>query len=227
MRKHYLTRREELRKLELKAEALRSAIETKMADLRTRAEVEEELERYRQEVASLEEFGLALVTARDVIQEAMVAAHRDFAPSVGRFLSEGLSLVTAGRYQHAALDPSTLGVTVQVPENGRLRDSQVLSRGTRAAIYLLLRVGLAQHMSSVAEPIPLILDDPLVDLDDVRLDNVLELVLSLSQQVQVLVFTKDNDIAAWFTNRCGGDKQHRLHRVRLQTCLTDGIEGMG
>ena len=203
--------REELRELELKAEALRSAIETKMADLRPRAELEEELERCRQEAATLEEFGRALVVARDVIQEAMVAAHRDFAPSVGRFLGEGLSLVTAGRYQHAALDPSTLGVTVEVPESGQLRHSELLSRGTRGAIYLLLRVGLAQHMSSVAEPIPLILDDPLVDLDDVRLDNFLELLLSLSEQVQVLVFTKDNDIAAWFANRCGGDEKHRLH----------------
>lgn len=202
--------REELRELELKAEALRSAIETKMADLRPRAELEEELERYQQEAASLEEFGRALVMAREVIQEAMVAAHRDFGPSVGRFLSEGLFLVTAGRYQHATLDPSTFAVTVEVPETGHLQDSRVLSRGTRAAIYLLLRVGLAQHMSSVAEPIPLILDDPLVDLDDVRLDNLLELVLSMTEQVQVLIFSKDNSVAAWFSQHCAGDDRHRI-----------------
>src|SRR5437773_6854227 len=42
----------------------------------------------------------------------------------------------------------------------RLVDVDVLSQGTQAAAYLLLRVGLAQHMSSMSEPVPLLLDDP-------------------------------------------------------------------
>jgi len=122
-----------------------------------------------------------------------------------------LSLVTAGRYQDALLDPSTLGITVQIPETGALADSEVLSRGTRAAVYVLLRVGLAQHMSSIAEPIPLIMDDPLVDLDDVRLDSFLDLIYSLTEQVQVLLFTKDRDIADWFSKRCGRNDRHQLY----------------
>lgn len=82
-------------------------------------------------------------------------------------------------------------LTTEVPETRRLEDVELLSQGTRAAAYLLLRVGLAQHMNSMGEPVPLILDDPLVDLDDVRVENFLDLLLELSSEVQILLFSKD------------------------------------
>jgi len=137
-------------------------------------------------------------------------AQRDFAPSVGRFLSGGLARVTANRYQRVLLDPSTLRLTTEVPETHRLEDVELLSRGTRAAAYLLLRVGLAQHMSSMGEPVPLILDDPLVDLDDVRVENFLDLLLELSHEVQILLFSKGEGTKAWFGRRCGGSPSSKI-----------------
>src|SRR5262249_23023713 len=135
----------QLRDLELRIESLSTRSGTRLGVLRSRAEVEEEVQQHANEVAALEAFGRALSIAREAIEEAMTEAHRDFAPSVGRFLSDGLSRVTGGRYQKAMLDPATFRVTTEVPETGRLVDVDVLSQGTQAAAYLLLRVGLAQH----------------------------------------------------------------------------------
>jgi len=195
---------EELHQREVRITALQTTIDTQLARLRPRAEVEEELERYRRHACLLQRFGEELTVAIEVIGQAMTQAHRDFAPSVGRFLSEGLARVTGSRYQRVLLDPSTLRLTTEVPETHRLEDVELLSRGTRAAAYLLLRVGLAQHMSSMGEPVPLILDDPLVDLDDVRVESFLDLLLDLTAEVQILLFSKDAATKAWFERRRGG-----------------------
>lgn len=200
----------ELQQLELQIEALRTRIDTRSSGLRPRAEVEEEIQQRLNEVADLERFGSALVIARELIEQAMTEAHRDFAPSVGRFLSDGLAQVTGGRYQRAMLDPATFRVTTEVPETGRLEDVDLLSQGTQAAAYLLLRVGLAQHMSSMSEPVPLLLDDPLVDLDDVRIENFLDRILELSREIQILLFTKDENTRAWFSHRCASDTSCKM-----------------
>ena len=107
------------------------------------------------------------------------------------------------------MDSSTLRLTTEVPETRRLEDVELLSRGTRAAAYLLLRVGLAQHMSTMSEPVPLILDDPLVDLDDVREDNFLDLLLDLTSEVQILLFSKSERTKTWF-ERCCDDTRIRM-----------------
>jgi DNA repair exonuclease SbcCD ATPase subunit len=198
-----------LRDSELLASGLRSKINTRLSGLRGRAEVEEDLGRYERELAMLERFGEELKVATEGIELAMTEAHRDFAPSVGRFLGEGLARVTQDRYGRVLIDPSTLRLTTEVPETRRLEDVERLSRGTRAAAYLLLRVGLAQHMSSLAEPVPLILDDPLVDLDDVREENFLDLLLDLTSEVQVLLFSKNDRVREWFERRCARTSRHR------------------
>jgi len=108
------------------------------------------------------------------------------------------------------LDPATLRLTAEAPETRRLEDIERLSRGTRATAYLLLRIGLAQHMSNISEPIPLILDDPLVDLDDIRVEHFLDLLLQLALDVQILLFTKDEPIREWFERHCEGGVRHSL-----------------
>jgi uncharacterized protein YhaN len=92
-----------------------------------------------------------------------------------------------------------------------------LSQGTRAAAYLLLRAGLAQHMSLVSERVPLILDDPLVDLDDIRLERFLELLVGLPNAPQILLFTKDEATRVWFERNCAGSPMHRMTLLQRQS----------
>ena len=196
--------------VELRIKELTTRIDTELGKLRPRAEVEEEIELARRTVESLETFRVELEIAMSEINEAAEEAHRDFAPHVGRFLSDHMGQVTAGRYRAVHLDPTTLELRVEVPETRRLEEIGNLSRGTRAAAYLLLRIGLAQHMSSIHEPVPLILDDPLVDLDDTRRERFLDLLLQLAAEIQILLFTKDEAIRTWFERHSEGGAPHRL-----------------
>ena len=208
--------------LEIRVAQLKTAIDSAQRGLRPRAEVEEEIERHRREVESLERFGKALTVAIETVEKAMNEAHRDFAPRVSRLLSAGLERVTDGRYVKALLDPAEFRVTTEVPETGRWEHVDKLSRGTRAAAYLLLRVGLAQHMSSMLEPVPLILDDPLVDLDDVRLATFLDLLLSLAEETQILLFTKDEATRVWFEANCRGNDVCRLTEMSARRLAAAG-----
>jgi len=95
-------------------------------------------------------------------------------------------------------------------------DVDVLSQGTQAAAYMLLRVGLAQHMSALSEPVPLLLDDPLVDLDDVRIENFLDLLLKMAieRDLQILLFTKDEATRRWFERSCAGNPSCRITELQ-------------
>ena len=200
----------DLHDAELRIEGLTTRIDTELEKLRPRADVEEEIERTRREVGMLERFRDELQIAMEVISEAADEAHRDFAPHVGRFLSRHIAQVTGGRYRDMHLDPTTLELRVEAPETRRLENIEKLSRGTRAAAYLLLRIGLAQHMSSMHEPVPLILDDPLVDLDATRKEHFLDLLLQLASDVQIILFTKDETIKTWFTPHSKEGAPHSL-----------------
>lgn len=196
--------------LELQVERLREEVRLTMSQHRSRAEVEEDTGHWEARVEELERAREALRTAAQTIDEAMVAVYRDFAPAVNTFLSEGIERVTDGRYSRAHVDPATLSISLLVPETGQVITDPPVSHGTRTLAYILMRIGLAQHMSSVGEPVPLVLDDPFVDVDEERLPKILDYLVELSDRIQVLIFTKDRAVLDWFDGRLLGDG-HRVH----------------
>lgn len=197
---------------DLEAERLETEVRVALEGFRARAEIEEEAAHWAREVARLEKARAALHLARSTIEEAMKAVYRDFAPAVNTFLSEGIEAATDGRYRRAHVDPSTLRISLLVPETGLVAQDPPVSHGTRTLLYVLMRIGLAQHMSAIGEPVPLVLDDPFVDVDSRRLRRMLDFLLQLSVRMQVLLFTKDREIAAWFAESAPAGL-HRLHTV--------------
>jgi len=179
---------------------------------RPRAEIEEDVAHWTREVARLERARAALLMAKEAIDQAMHDVYRDFAPAVNAFLSEGLEAATDGRYQRAHVDPSTLRVSLLVPETGQVMTDPPVSHGTRTLLYVLMRIGLAQHMSAIGEAVPLVLDDPFVDLDSRRLRRIMEFLLDLSPRMQILLFTKDRETLEWFQERAVG-LNHRIHSL--------------
>jgi DNA repair exonuclease SbcCD ATPase subunit len=212
----------ESRALEVRVARLEEEVRSSLKDHRARAEIEEDAERWRREVTRLEAARAAAQVARDAISEAMVAVYRDFAPAVNAFLSEGFDYITEGRYQRAHVDPATLRVSLLLPETGRVITDPPVSRGTLTAAYILMRMGLAHHMSAIGEPVPLVLDDPFVDLDGHRLERMLEFVMGISAGTQVLLFTKDTQIADWFKTM-DADGRHALHLLSPAALVTSAL----
>jgi uncharacterized protein YhaN len=97
-----------------------------------------------------------------------------------------------------------------VPEREEPVAAEQLSTGTRELIYLLLRIGVARLMSRTHETLPLLLDDPLVQLDRRRQEQFLGLLAELAKETQVFLFTKDDDLLQWFRRELGDSGTHHL-----------------
>ena len=204
--------RDELQEAQLEERSLEQKVNLVLEQHRPVSELEEEAHRWQREVERLEKARAAVALARSQIEEAMVQVYRDFAPAVNTFLSEGIESVTEGRYTRAHVDPASLRVSLLVPETGQVITDPPVSHGTRTMVYVLMRVGLAQHMSAIGEPVPLVLDDPFVDLDSRRLPLMMDYLLRLSERMQVLFFTKDASIVRWFEEHASGP-EHRVHEL--------------
>ena len=68
-------------------------------------------------------------------------------------------------------------------------DIEGLSEGTRDQLYLSLRLASLLRYADLAEPMPLVLDDVLIQFDDERSRAALEVIAELSTRMQVLFFT--------------------------------------
>lgn len=68
-------------------------------------------------------------------------------------------------------------------------DVEGLSVGTRDQLYLSLRLASLFRYADLAEPMPLVLDDVLVQFDDERSRAALQIIAELSTRMQVIFFT--------------------------------------
>jgi uncharacterized protein YhaN len=187
---------------------------------RNGAEIEEDLARCQKEVEGFELYRASLELAKEEIEAAAKETHRDFAPQLAEAVGDRIARVTDGYYSTTYVDPSTLSVTIKEPEINRLLSAESLSFGTEEQIYLLLRVELARLMSNLHERIPLLLDAPFTYSDPLRLRRVLNVLLDLSKENQILLFTEDIDIVRWFRSFLAKDLLHRLFVVYLNGLIT-------
>ena len=91
--------------------------------------------------------------------------------------------------------------------NGELLHTLELSSGTRDQLYLALRLaGVRHHLERVDEPLPLILDDLLVNFDDERSAATLEVLAQFGAQTQVLMFTHEQGLADLAMDTLGSER---------------------
>ena len=93
---------------------------------------------------------------------------------------------------------------------GHWRDAGVLSHGTTEQVYLLLRIGLVEFIATTGEAAPLILDDVTVQCDSTRTVAVLDMLLELSQERQIVVFSQEQEVLDWARERLAGERNKLL-----------------
>ncbi len=186
------------------------------ADLPSLAELEEEQAAADREVEILRRSGRILDTAQQHLKEAQDEVHRMLAPDLRQGLEERLSRVTAGHYSRARVDPEQ-GLEVQLEvEDGDYRSASELSYGTIDQVYLLLRIALAEALGNKKESAPLFLDDATVHCDTDRTIRFLSLLLTLSEERQIVVFSQEEEVRHWAEGRLVGDARHRLIELDRQ-----------
>jgi uncharacterized protein YhaN len=139
-------------------------------------------------VAHVREY-LPLRLASIALQEA-TRRYRDehHAPLLTR-ASTLFQQITDGRYSEIRLAENDL-YAVRADATAESVLQRYMSEGTRDQVYLALRLAALEHSHNQgAEPLPLILDDGLVQFDDDRTAAMLRVLADVSAGMQVIVFT--------------------------------------
>ncbi len=118
-------------------------------------------------------------------REAYEAAHR---PAVLEAAERYFEEWTAGRYRRIL---APLGRQVEEVEHrdGTRVPLANLSTGTAQQLYLALRFGLVEHFAETAEPLPIVMDDILVNFDEERAALAARSIEQLAERQQVIYFT--------------------------------------
>lgn len=166
-----------------------------LAQAGSAAEAKAELERLEARRLELAREHAVYMLAGELLERAMERYRLRAQPSLLRRAGEYLAEATAGSYSWLGSDLFAPGGKDE-PDLAARRDShaperqaRVLSRGTRDQLYLCLRLALADEITEGGEPLPLILDDPLVNFDDARLSGALDMLLRVAGRRQVLLLT--------------------------------------
>lgn len=147
-------------------------------------------------VTQVETLASCLNAATAELENAKERANASIAPALADRMRPWLPRVTNGRYRDVTVDPADL--KMQVTETtGQVRQADRLSLGTTEQIYLLLRLSLSQVLSGGAETAPLIFDDVTTQSDNARTVAVMELLLELSTEHQVILFTQEDEVVEW------------------------------
>jgi len=129
-----------------------------------------------------------LTLARHLLERARSKYEAERQPDVLKHAQAFLRTVTDGRYTTLISPLGTHNVTI-VGKDGGHKSPEQLSRGTQEQLYLALRFGLIRQFGENAEPLPVVVDDILVNFDPERERRAAKALADLAKTNQVLVFT--------------------------------------
>lgn len=175
----------------------------RVSSLRARVETlshDDELARLQQQAATLEESMQRMAyewsrraLARGILEAAKNTFERERQPEVIRLASEIFARITGRRWKaiNASLEDKTLSI---LPAQGEALAPENLSRGAREQAYLALRLAYIKNHAAHATPLPVIMDDVLVNFDPQRAERTARAFVDLTTEGngkghQILYFT--------------------------------------
>ncbi len=123
-----------------------------------------------------------------MLEQAKTNYEKERQPSVIKSAQKIFSRITNEKYQRIfkPLDSDD----ILVDENSGVRKNiYQMSRGSREQLYLAMRLGLIEEYETRSEPLPIIMDDVLVNFDDSRGKKVLEILSAFAEKRQVIILT--------------------------------------
>lgn len=178
------------------AHALHIAFTERSAGLRSLNEIEEERAEIVHRIQDLEFESRAVAFAAEVIEREARERHARIAPRLAQVAGEYLREITGGAYEELLISRD-LTVSIRIPQTSQLNNEpeRRLSKGTVDQIYLALRLAMIQNLNDYGESVPMLLDDPFANYDDVRLERAMRLLMRVAQRSQILLFTCREDVA--------------------------------
>ncbi len=165
-----------------------AALQAGLADLQ---QIEEQGEELKKRECALVRRRDALVAAYELLSESVEEFRQTYLERFSSDIASHFAAATCGRYGAVRLDEN-FSITLQTRE-GHWQDIASFSRGTVDALYFAVRLALTRHLSR-GRNLPLLLDDPLVNLDAVRLGETLTTLEVISNDHQVLLFAHNEGL---------------------------------
>ena len=126
--------------------------------------------------------------AKGLLEQAREKFELERKPGVVRHAQGFFDQITGGRYQQMSAPLGEQRITV-TDSDGTIKEPSELSRGTREQLFLAMRFGLIKELGERTEPMPVIVDEVLVNFDPERARRAAGAFVELSRTNQVLVFT--------------------------------------
>jgi uncharacterized protein YhaN len=134
-----------------------------------------------------------MTVARDMLVATRDQFQRERQPALLLAASKYFHALTRGRYDRVEAvvgeDRFQVVSSGAAGSDGERKPVSGLSRGTAEQLYLSMRFALIEEYARNAEPLPVVMDDVLVNFDPDRARAACSTVLELSSQFQVLFMT--------------------------------------
>lgn len=123
-----------------------------------------------------------------LLESAKKQYEKNRQPGVLKSAEAVFSEITGGKYPRIVKPLDEDEVFVQ-NERGVQKKVSETSRGTREQLYLSMRLGLIEEYETRSEPLPIVMDDVLVNFDDSRKAKVIATLAHFSRDRQIIVLT--------------------------------------
>ncbi|MBT4142517.1 MAG: AAA family ATPase [Chloroflexi bacterium] len=140
-----------------------------------------------------------LMIARDVFERTREEFQRERQPALMQSASKYLNDLTLGRYISVRAVIGEKDQDLEVVEGeGHTKRANELSRGTAEQLFLAMRFALIEEYAKNAEPMPVVLDDILVNFDPERAKAACKVIMDLSERFQIIFLTCHPETEAMF-----------------------------
>ncbi|GAC1357749.1 MAG: hypothetical protein NVSMB47_10820 [Polyangiales bacterium] len=151
------------------------------------AELEAEAASVRAALRSDVERWNVLTLAEEILRASIRRFELDHQPELLASASRLIADMTGGRWTRVVRRIG--GALLLERAGGEPVGPELLSTGTREQLYLALRLAYVEHYGRRAEPLPLVLDDVLVNFDAARTAATLGALARFAANAQVVLFT--------------------------------------
>lgn len=176
----------------------RAELQQKVNHLLTDEDYELKLQKYEEKKAQFNELAIRWSVDKAIIEairSTMSELKEKSLPAVLSKACEYFERLTGNSYTAMDIHPDGYFEAIR-KDNVRFRIAE-LSQATKEQAYLALRLSLAVSMQK-SHPFPIIMDDPFVHFDRLRLQQVINLIKELQTDHQFIYFTCHEDMCrAW------------------------------
>lgn len=181
--------RDEERARELAAaETLRQKLKAR-ADETKPLELGQRVESLRARLGDSIDEWAPLTLARHLMEQARQRFEKNQQPQLLIDAGEIFQQLTLGEYVQLTRAIGKETELLAVPRVGTAKLPREMSTGTREQLYLAIRLAYLKQYSQRAEPLPLVMDDVLVNFDEDRARQTLRVLCDFSEQYQILFLT--------------------------------------